>query len=236
MVKGLYTAWTGMVNQQNRMDVITNNLANADTNGYKKEGATSQAFDDILAYKIKDTTENPTLAKRIGVNNPGVKIGEGYTDFSQGSLKSTGNTYDLALTDAGFFAVEFTNKSGDTSVKYTRDGNFTLNTNGELVTQDGDFVLNTDGEHVKIDPLKTTEINSSGQIIQDGKVADTIQLTDFEDYDYLERYGENYFQPIVFENNCIIHSSFGNFNKNTAKFLPLVTKNEAIFHSRHRKR
>lgn len=196
MVKGLYTAWTGMVNQQNRMDVITNNLANADTNGFKKEGATSQSFDDILAYKIKDTSESPNLAKRIGVNNPGVKIGEGYTDFSQGPLKSTGNTYDLALSDSGFFTVEFTNKAGETSVKYTRDGNFTLNSDGNLVTQDGDYVLNTDGEHIEINPLLTSQINTSGQIIQNGSVADTIQITDFEDYDYLERYGENYFQPI----------------------------------------
>ena len=57
MVKGLYTAFTGMINEQHRMDVLTNNLANAATNGYKKEGATSQAFDDILAYKIKDASD-----------------------------------------------------------------------------------------------------------------------------------------------------------------------------------
>ena len=63
MVKGLYTAYTGMINEQNRMDVITNNLANVDTNGYKKEGATSQAFDTVLAYKIKDTSYSPNLAK-----------------------------------------------------------------------------------------------------------------------------------------------------------------------------
>ena len=56
MVKGLYTAYTGMINEQNRMDVLTNNLANASTVGFKKEGATSQSFDDVLALKIKDTT------------------------------------------------------------------------------------------------------------------------------------------------------------------------------------
>lgn len=99
MVKGLYTAYTGMINEQHRMDVLTNNLANADTNGFKKEGATSQSFDSVLAYKIKDISEGNRLAKRIGVNNPGVKIGEGYTDFSEGPIKTTGNTYDLALTD-----------------------------------------------------------------------------------------------------------------------------------------
>ena len=196
MIKGLYSAYTGMVNQEHRMDVLTNNLANVNTNGYKKEGATAQSFDSILAYKIKDNSEGYRLAKRIGVNNPGVKIGEGYTDFSQGPLKTTENTYDLALTDKGFFAVQFTDKAGNDSVKYTRDGNFTLTSNGELVTQDGDFVLDENGKSIKIDPLKDTQINTSGQIIQDGRVVATIQVTDFADYNYLERYGENYYQPI----------------------------------------
>lgn len=196
MVKGLYTAYSGMINQQNRMDVITNNLANVNTNGFKKEGATSQSFDSILAYKIKDSSEGARLSKKLGVNNPGVKIGEGYTDFSQGPLKNTGNAFDLALTDAGFFAVEYTNKAGESSVKYTRDGNFTLTEEGNLVTQDGDFLLDEDGEPVEIDPLLTTAINSSGQILQEDRVVATIQVTDFEDYNYLEHYGENYFQPI----------------------------------------
>ena len=56
MVKGLYTAYTGMLNEQNRMDIMTNNLANADTNGYKKEGSTAQTFADTYAIKIKDTS------------------------------------------------------------------------------------------------------------------------------------------------------------------------------------
>ena len=196
MVKGLYTAYTGMLNEQHRMDVLTNNLANADTNGFKQEGATSQSFDAILAYKIKDSSEGTHLSRRLGVNHPGVKIGEGYTDFSQGPIKSTGNTYDLALTDSGFFAVEFTNKAGETSIKYTRDGDFTLTENGRLVTRDGDPVLDVNGSPIEINQLLPVEINSSGQIIQDGRVVATIQITDFENYDYLERYGENYFQPI----------------------------------------
>ena len=57
MVKGLYTAYTGMINQQNRMDILTNNLANSATNGFKKEGSTSQSFDETLAIKIKDTSD-----------------------------------------------------------------------------------------------------------------------------------------------------------------------------------
>lgn len=57
MVKGLYTAYTGMVQQQKRMEVVTNNLANSDTNGFKKEGATSVSFADVYAAKIKDESE-----------------------------------------------------------------------------------------------------------------------------------------------------------------------------------
>ena len=56
MLKGLYTAYTGMLNEQNRMDIMTNNLANASTVGFKKEGSTSQSFNSILAYKLKDSS------------------------------------------------------------------------------------------------------------------------------------------------------------------------------------
>lgn len=197
MVKGLYTAWTGMIQQEHRMDVLTNNLANADTNGYKKEGATSKSFDSLLAYKIKDNTEDGRLSKRIGTHYPGVKIGEGYTDFSQGAIKETGNTYDLALNGSGFFEIEYTDKSGNTSVKYSRDGNFTVDDQGYLVTQDGDHVLNAEGKYVQVDNLAgTTEINSSGQIIQDGLVVDTISVVDFEDYNFLSRFGENMFDAV----------------------------------------
>jgi flagellar basal-body rod protein FlgG len=197
MVKGLYSAYTGMIHQQHRMDVLTNNIANVSTNGYKKEGATSQAFKDMLAYKIKDSTENGRIVRYLGTNNPGVKIGETYTDFSQGSFRNTRSIYDVALSGPGFFAIEYTNKSGETSTKYTRDGNFTLNADGELVTQDGDYVLDNNGRHIVLDTLTTdTVIERTGQIFQDGVLAAQIGVTDFEDYDYLAHFGENLWQPV----------------------------------------
>ena len=70
MVKGLYTAYTGMINEQNRMDIMTNNLANASTVGYKKEGSTSQSFDDVLTVKIKDQSVGMRNVQRLGVKNP----------------------------------------------------------------------------------------------------------------------------------------------------------------------
>jgi len=195
MLKGLYTAYTGLANEQNRMDVLTNNLANASTVGYKKEGATSQAFDDVLSYKIKDISEAPNTAKRMGTLNMGVKIGENYTDYSQGSFRVTGNTYDLALAGEGFFTVQFTNKAGEISTKYTRDGSFTLDKNGYLVTADGDYVMGMNGR-IRLNQHLDTIISSDGVITQEGTPVATLRISDFQDYDYLEKYGENYFQTV----------------------------------------
>ena len=196
MLKGLYTAYSGMVNEQNRMDVLTNNLANAATTGYKKEGSTSRSFKDELAFKIKDNSESPNIARRIGTMNMGVKIGENYTDYSQGSFRITDNACDMAISGQGFFAIQFTNKAGDTSTKYTRDGSFTLNNDGYLVTKDGDYVLGTDENPIQIDPMQDFTVEQDGTIWQGGAPVAEIQVTDFEDYNYLEHYGENYYQPV----------------------------------------
>lgn len=196
MLKGLYTAHTGMRNEQNRMDIMTNNLANASTVGFKKEGSTSQAFDTILAVKLKDVSVGVGRVEPIGVNRPGVKIGENYTDYTQGSFRITNNTFDLALSGEGFFAIEFTNKLGETSTMYTRAGNFTLTEEGYLVTTDGDYLLDENNNRIQLDPLKGADIMQDGTISQDGNVIARIQVADFADYDYLERYGETYFTPL----------------------------------------
>lgn len=196
MLKGLYTAYTGMINEQHRMDTMTNNLANANTVGYKKEGATSQSFDSILAVKIKDESIGLQNVKRIGYNNPGVKIGENYTDYTQGSFRVTDNTYDLALAGEGFFVIEFTNKAGETSTMYTRAGQFTLNREGYLVTEDGDYVLDTQNRRIQLNTLIDSKIRSDGTISQNGVDVARIQVADFEDYNYLEKYGETYYRPV----------------------------------------
>lgn len=196
MLRGLYTAHTGLRNEQNRMDIMTNNLANASTVGFKKEGSTSQSFDDILAVKVKDASVGLGTVQRIGINNPGVKIGENYTDYTQGSFRSTENTYDLALSGDGFFAVEFTNKAGETSTKYTRSGDFTLNKDGYLVTNDGDYVLDVNSRRIQLNTNLDSSFQPNGTIEQNGVPVARVQITDFADYNYLEKYGETYYQPV----------------------------------------
>lgn len=204
MVKGLYTAYTGMVNEQKRLDVLSNNLANADTNGYKKEGTTSRTFADEYAVKIKDTSAYG-LARRLGVISMGVHIGQTYTDYSQGNFKVTDGPTDIALNGDGFFAVAFTDKAGNTTVKYTRDGAFTVNTQGYLVTKDGDYVLNMNGarngdpgqaNYIRLDPNATITVDEDGNIFQNDVLVSNIGVVDFENYDYLEKYGENLYNMV----------------------------------------
>lgn len=196
MLKGLYIAHTGMVHEQKRMDIMTNNLANASTVGYKREGSTSQTFDAILTDKIKDASVGTETVQALGYNHPGVKIGENYTDFSQGSFRVTGNTLDLALSGEGFFAVEFTNKAGETTTLYTRAGQLALNKDGDLVNRDGDYILDTRNQHIRLDTLEDLAIDKAGIIYQDGEAVAQIQVADFQDYDYLEKYGETLYRPI----------------------------------------
>lgn len=210
MVKGLYTAHSGMINQQNRLDVLTNNLANSATNGYKKEGATSQSFDSVMAAKIKDSSE-AFAARRLGGMNMGVKVGETYTDYSQGSFKVTENTYDLALEGDGFFAISFTDQNGGQSVKYTRDGSFTLSSEGYLVTKDGDYVQGSNGD-IRINVSADVEIDSLGNIYENGILADKVSVVDFEDSSYLEKYGENMYNltegGTFRESEAIVHQGY----------------------------
>lgn len=194
MVKGLYTAYTGMINEQKRLDVLTNNLANSATTGFKAEGATSQSFDEIMAVRIKDTS-SPNINNRLGVMSMGVKVGETYTDYNQGSFRTTENPYDLGLEGEGFFAISFTNKAGEQSIKYTRDGSFTLTNDGYLVTKDGDFVQGQNG-NIQINTNADVSIDAMGNIYENGIMTDSLDIVDFEDYNYLEKYGENMYEPV----------------------------------------
>ncbi len=202
MVKGLYTAYTGMVNEQKRLDILSNNLANADTNGYKKEGTTSQTFADELAIKIKDTSSY-SIPRRIGGMSMGVHIGETYTDYGAGNLKVTDNMTDFALKGDGFFAIAYTDKAGNSSVKYTRDGAFVVNREGYLVTKDGDFVLNMNDARngnvngrIRVNPNMEISVDELGNISQDGQIVANIGYVDFEDYNYLAKFGENMYDLV----------------------------------------
>ena len=193
MVRGLYTAWTGMQNEQKRLDVIANNIANASTTGYKQEGVTSQSFDDMLGIKVRDFSVETNEV--IGKMSLGVKIGEVYTNHTQGSLRPTGNTFDLALDGAGFFTVKVTDTNGVDHIRYTRAGNYTITKDGYVTDADGnrlqseagDLIVPTDAEIV---------FDTDGAVYANGELIDQLTITDFEDYNYLKKYADTMYEPV----------------------------------------
>ena len=195
MVRGLYTAYTGMANEQKRLDIISNNLANSATVGYKEENVTSKSFKDFMITKIRDGSE-AYVDREIGVMNPGVKIGETYMNWDQGSLRETDNTYDMAIQGNGFFAIKVVEKNGDSSIKYTRNGQFTITNEGYVVDVDGNRLQGANGD-VQV-PVDATDvaIKLNGAVYANGEQVDTITLTDFEDYNYLDLYGDNMYNAV----------------------------------------
>jgi flagellar basal-body rod protein FlgG len=190
MVRGLYTAYTGMAAQQKRMDIISNNLANVNTTGFKKDGVVFETFKEAYMYKVNDPEETGT--EKIGTTNFGVRIGENYTNFEQGSFEQTGDQYNLALEGDGMFVVGRYDDSGVITEKYTRDGCFGLNSEGKLVTRDGYFVIGENGPIV-IDE-DDVYINENGNIESSGELIDKIKIVDFENTDTLKKTGNNLFE------------------------------------------
>ena len=190
MVRGLYTGWTGMANEQKRLDIISNNIANSNTVGYKQDSVTNQSFDHQLTIKIKDASEQFNK-KAIGSMSVGVKLGEVYTDYGQGSLRQTENTFDLALEGSGFFNVSITDSNGEKTTQYTRDGSFTMTRDGFLVDVNGNYLLGESGDiSVPVDAANIV-IDVDGSVYADGTYIDKVKVTDFEDYDYLKKMGDN---------------------------------------------
>jgi len=144
MQTGYYAAAAGMVTQFNRLDTISNNLANVNTVGFKEDNLVVGDFMRIYQEKRDELpNENNTEEAAAFINRTMTRapqVVDGYTDFSVGTLQSTSNTLDMALSKEGlFFAVKTPQ-----GVKLTRDGSFIRNDEGVLVTKQGYEVLADD--------------------------------------------------------------------------------------------
>ncbi|MBC7323879.1 MAG: flagellar hook-basal body complex protein, partial [Moorella sp. (in: Bacteria)] len=164
MLRGLYLSATGMVTQELRQEVISNNLANATTSGYKSETATLQTFPEMLLQRLAEGRATP-----VGYFSPGVMVDRIHTNFAPGPLEATGRTTDLALAQpgpAGTPPAFFTVQAGDT-VAYTRNGSFRVDADGFLVTAEGYPVLGDYGAvYVGTASFK---VDAGGQVLVDGQ-------------------------------------------------------------------
>ena len=164
MSDAMYIAATGALNYQKKLDVLANNIANINTVGFK-EDQVSFVSSDLSVDNMTDDTSPSTELLSIVVKPV----------FSSGDMRFTGNKFDLALEGDGFFSV-----NSPDGVRYTRNGSFTFNNDGILVTHDGFPVLG-DGGEIKIDNSddQNIVIDESGNIYSGDKKIGTLKLVDF---------------------------------------------------------
>ncbi len=180
MNSGIYAAVSGDMVSMQRMDVITNNLANINTIGFKK--------DRMVFSSMLDSVKNPTQANGSLTSSPVLADYQVETDFSTGALKQTGNPLDVALDGDGFFVVDTPQGKA-----YTRQGNFHLDGNGQIVTADG-YIVQGGGGPVTIKGGRV-EINDKGEVSVDGQQVGTLSVVDFPKPYRLQKTGSALFVP-----------------------------------------
>ena len=177
MFKGFYTAASGMLAQQRKTELLANNLANANTVGYKEDQASVRSFPEMLlsSYEKVNLPVEESVSinqpKYVGALNTGVYVQETIPTFSQGDVKTTDNTTDMAIVDQAMPIDPETNQQGTAlftvetpdGLRYTRNGNFTLDGSGYLTTASGYYVLDENGERVLLNSENFT-ISSEGEI------------------------------------------------------------------------
>lgn len=198
MIRGLYTAASGMLALQHRQESLSNNLANINTPGFKQDDGVLRSFPEQLLSRMNDNAPNipgvpsmPGQPAQIGSLHTGVYMSEALPNFAQGDIEQTDNQYDVALTDnlpIPQNAVRVNNKpvqprlfytvarlenlaeaAPEEQVRYTRNGSWSVNNEGYLVTSDGYYVLDNQRRAIQINDVdelagKSLKINSSGEV------------------------------------------------------------------------
>jgi flagellar basal-body rod protein FlgG len=194
MIRGLYTASAGMNVQTKKMDIISNDLANVNTTGYKKDTAVIASFPQVLASRLDDKQNHIANNGQIGNMSLGARIDEIYTNFTQGSVIKTDGVVDVAIQGEGFFALQT-----PAGVAYTRDGNFSINQAGQVVSKEGYYVLTQGGTPLELGEDFLTSgnkvvIKESGEVYSGSELIDTMALVRFEDVKALQKMDDNLYQ------------------------------------------
>lgn len=183
MSGSIYLATSGAEAQRIRMQILSNNLANINTAGYKEDRAAFRVPDE----KMTDAADNPDVSgATVGSIAPVIPM-TAHTDFSVGPIQRTGNPLDVAINGEGFFSIRT-----DEGVRYTRNGAFTINPEGLLATHDGDPVLGESGE-IAIEGADV-RFDASGDVLVNGRVVDKLKMVTISEPDALRKVGKTLFQ------------------------------------------
>ena len=193
MQNAMYSALFGALSNEHRMNSIANNLANVHTTGYKRD---MLSFKDTFAMYAHDHIMEPMVNLRSKKLFPEpqhlsrTRIASAQTDYDQGSLKVTGDPFDVAISGNGFFKVR--TRQGDF---YTRNGHFRMTSEGMLITEQGFPVLGNGGEITLPEGVHNFTIAENGDIYGDGVIMGSIDLVEVDDPLGLEKLGGNMYRP-----------------------------------------
>ena len=192
MIRSLWISKTGLDAQQTQLDVISNNLANVSTNGFKRSRV---AFEDLLYQNVRQAGANSTQQTQLPT---GLQIGTGVRPvatprvFTQGNLQQTGNQLDIAINGSGFFQIQMP----DGTTGYSRDGTFHMDQNGQVVTSNGfplqpAITIPATAQSVTIGQDGTVSVTLPGQAA--AQTVGSLQLASFVNPGGLESKGQNLF-------------------------------------------
>ncbi|MFP4521788.1 MAG: flagellar basal-body rod protein FlgF [Fibrobacterota bacterium] len=176
MIKGMLTSTQGMKFLMRKQEQVSNNLANANTTGYKKARLFQRTYIDF----INNDLQEPFMNDDVSIDEVGI-------DFSQGSLVKTGNSLDLALKSDGFFTV-----AGQGEELYTRNGCFKLNSENFIVDSEGRYVMGENGP-MRIDG-DHMEVHRDGKLYVDGSYLDTLKVSVFDKPYQLKKTGDSLYR------------------------------------------
>ncbi len=196
MINSLWIAKTGMEAQQTQLDVISHNLANVSTTGFKRNNA---VFEDLIYQNLRQVGSNSTEQTQLPTGlhlGLGVRTVATSRTFTQGSLQQSGNSLDVAIEGNGFFQITMP----DGTTQYSRDGSFELNAQGQLVTSNGNAVVNgitvpANSKSITISQDGTVSAMVAGQVAP--QTIGTIPLANFINPAGLEPQGQNLFAETV---------------------------------------
>jgi flagellar basal-body rod protein FlgG len=184
MTRGIYTAATGMLAEENAQQIIAQNLANASTVGYKQEIPAFKTFEETLVSMVSDTGLDNTA---IGTLGQGATLDKTYTDLSEGPLEHTGNALDIALRGDAYISVQT-----PAGVAYSRDGELSINGQGLLVQNTtGLPVLDNGGKTISMPQSGTPSIESDGDIRVNGQTIASLGLFAIDQDDDPTKLGDN---------------------------------------------
>lgn len=221
MIRSFYTGTSGLKVQEQRLNNVSNNLANVNRTGFKRDISVQKSFPGMLIRRLDEQVQRFPLgsvdnAPVVGLLGTGVESNETYIDFSTGNLVETDHSYDMGLEGEGFFVVE--TPQGE---RYTRNGEFILGKEGFLETKEGFRVLGENGP-IQL-KLHNFRIERDGRILynpafegdpgrlvddrenrwEQSEVLDVLRLVGFDRPQLLEKMGSSLFKP-AYESNLKI--------------------------------